>query len=357
MAFLERRLVHADALRRLHLTALQPALHGALHDPVHLVPTQPHLKPHRRRGRLLQPIDHHRLERRREPRAAFAPRCGHLLDLVPLTVHPRHLGSQNRAVLAGIQMTPAPLTRVVAPRRLPALRAVQRLTVVLHVHDHLALLHVQLHVGNSPGRLDVQNPRVQVLVTHGSSVALLPQTPRPPAASSTRNPEDPLQERELEQREGTASIASPRIEHTHEIDGDALEALASSIKRVSGTDVITREIVLKSFEAPSWIRILAEAPWWLQAFGACAALYVAELVKGAAKATVAHSSSRTSLASSCPVIPVSGEASKEETLWGMYRAGGDQGSGRDKRGFDTPGMHFHSQLAAYSPLTEARKTH
>ena len=95
-----------------------------------------------------------------------------------------------------------------------------------------------------------------------------------------------LQERELEQREGTASIASPRIEHTHEIDGDALEALASSIKRVSGTDVITREIVLKSFEAPSWIRILAEAPWWLQAFGACAALYVAELVKGAAKATV-----------------------------------------------------------------------
>ena len=62
-------------------------------------------------------------------------------------------------------------------------------------------------------------------------------------------------------------------------------------------------------------------------------------------------------ASSCPVIPVSGETSKEETLSGMYRAGGDQGSGRDKREFDTPGMHFHSQLAAYSPLTEARKTH
>ena len=41
----------------------------------------------------------------------------------------------------------------------------------------------------------------------------------------------------------------------------------------------------------------------------------------------------------------------------MHRAGGDQGSGRDKRGFDTAGMHFHSQLAAYSLLTEARKTH
>ena len=54
------------------------------------------------------------------------------------------------------------------------------------------LRQVQLHLGNSPGRLDVQNPRVQGLVTHGSSVASLPHTPRPPAASSTRNPEDPV---------------------------------------------------------------------------------------------------------------------------------------------------------------------
>ena len=44
--------------------------------------------------------------------------------------------------------------------------------------------------------------------------------------------------------------------------------------------------------------------------------------------------------------PGFGGTSKEETLWGMYRACGDQGSGRDKRGFDTPGMHFHSQVAA-----------
>ena len=65
----------------------------------------------------------------------------------------------------------------------------------------------------------------------------------------------------------------------------------------------------------------------------------------------------TYLACSCPVISVSGEASKQETLWGMYRTCGDQGSGRDERGFDTPGMHFHSQLAGYSPLAEARKTH
>ena len=53
-----------------------------------------------------------------------------------------------------------------------------------------------------------------------------------------------------------------------------------------------------------------------------------------------------SLARSCPVILVSEERAKQETLRGMYRACGDQGSGRDKRGFDTPGMHFHSQVAA-----------
>lgn len=50
---------------------------------------------------------------------------------------------------------------------------------MLHVHDHLALLLVQLHVCHSPGRLDVQDPRVQFLVTHGSSVAVLPQKRRP----------------------------------------------------------------------------------------------------------------------------------------------------------------------------------
>ena len=92
-------------------------------------------------------------------------------------------------------MTPAPSTRVVAPRRLSALRAGQRLAVVLHMHDHLALLQIQLHGCDSPGILNLQNPRVQVLVTHGSTVALLPLTPRPPAPSSTRNPEEPSAER------------------------------------------------------------------------------------------------------------------------------------------------------------------
>ena len=60
------------------------------------------------------------------------------------------------------------------------------------------------------------------------------------------------------------------------------------------------------------------------------------------------------LASSCPVIPVSGEANQEDRLWGVYRTCGDQGSGGDERGFACLGRQFHRQVYAYSPLADAR---
>jgi hypothetical protein len=41
----------------------------------------------------------------------------------------------------------------------------------------------------------------------------------------------------------------------------------------------------KSLDAPSWVRLVAELAWWQQALAAAAALYVAELVKEAAKET------------------------------------------------------------------------
>ena len=85
------------------------------------------------------------------------------------------------------QLLPALLIHVLGvPQRL---RGVQRLTVVLDMHDHLALLQIQVDVCDSQGGIDVQIPRVQVVVRNGCSVALLPQTPRPPASSSSPNPE------------------------------------------------------------------------------------------------------------------------------------------------------------------------
>ncbi|MDL1860729.1 hypothetical protein FBR04_06830 [Betaproteobacteria bacterium PRO7] len=41
----------------------------------------------------------------------------------------------------------------------------------------------------------------------------------------------------------------------------------------------------RSLDAPSWVRLIAELSWWQQALAAAAALYVAELVKEAAKDT------------------------------------------------------------------------
>ena len=165
---------------------------------------QLHLMRHGCRGRLLQPVDHLRLEPHRESRALLGPWRAHLFDLVPLTQHPRHPRDQDRAVLAGIQMPPPTTARVVAPRRLPALRARHRLAVVLHVHDHLPLLLVELHVCHSPGLLDVQNPRVQLFVMHGSSVAVLPRTPRPPRSSN------PHETRKSHMDERVAARGHPR---------------------------------------------------------------------------------------------------------------------------------------------------
>ena len=43
-------------------------------------------------------------------RAAYAPRHLNLLDPVLPALRPRYVGDQNRAVLAGVQMAPPPLT-------------------------------------------------------------------------------------------------------------------------------------------------------------------------------------------------------------------------------------------------------
>ena len=75
-------------------------------------------------------------------------------------LHPRYLGGQKRAVLAGVQMPPAAVAGVVMAGNLSALRAAHRPAGVFHVHHHLALRQVQIDVGHSPRRLDAQNPGI-----------------------------------------------------------------------------------------------------------------------------------------------------------------------------------------------------
>ena len=101
-----------------------------------------------------------------------------------------------------------------------------------------------------------------------------------------------LQERTLEWCNRDASSDSACISHTEDIDSDALDALVADIKKMFGVDTTTHRIMLRSLEPPSWLQVVAEAPWWFQALGAGAAIYVAELLKGAAKSTVRAISKR-----------------------------------------------------------------
>ena len=58
----EGPLVHSNPTHRLGLPPFQPALHRPLHDPMHLIPSQPQQLRHRALTRRLQPRDGWRLK-------------------------------------------------------------------------------------------------------------------------------------------------------------------------------------------------------------------------------------------------------------------------------------------------------
>jgi len=75
---------------------------------------------------------------------------------------------------------------------------------------------------------------------------------------------------------------------TADIDLKSLASFRDDLSDEFDIEVDENQIFLRSAEPPSWIQFLADAPWWLKAFGGYAALYVAELVKEAAKTTWAE---------------------------------------------------------------------
>jgi hypothetical protein len=72
---------------------------------------------------------------------------------------------------------------------------------------------------------------------------------------------------------------------TSDVSLDQLRRLSSELGPDFELDVDERQIVFKSVHAPSWIMFFANADWWVQALGAYAAIYVAEIVKEAGKQT------------------------------------------------------------------------
>ena len=87
---------------------------------------------------------------------------------------------------------------------------------------------------------------------------------------------------------------------TSDIPQAPLETFCHQVS-AAGIDAEVSEsrILLRSAEPPSWIQLFADSSWWVKGLGAFATLYVAELVKEAAKTTwqarakAAHLATRT----------------------------------------------------------------
>ncbi len=76
-----------------------------------------------------------------------------------------------------------------------------------------------------------------------------------------------------------------KVQSTSDVSLEMLYELRTELSPDLELAVDERQIHLKSVESPSWITFLAEADWWVKIFAVYSALYVAELVKEAAKDT------------------------------------------------------------------------
>ena len=72
---------------------------------------------------------------------------------------------------------------------------------------------------------------------------------------------------------------------TSDVPLESLRELSLDLSPDLELEVDERQIELRAVEPPSWVTFLANGDWWLKAFAAYSALYVAEIVKEAAKGT------------------------------------------------------------------------
>jgi hypothetical protein len=79
--------------------------------------------------------------------------------------------------------------------------------------------------------------------------------------------------------------STDEIVSTSDVPLGALYRVASKLGPEFEVAVDESQVSLRSNDPPSWVTFLAEASWWTQLLSAYAALYVAELVKEAAKET------------------------------------------------------------------------
>jgi hypothetical protein len=110
----EALLVDADVLDGRGLAALEAACHGAVHDRLHGIPGEPEQRSRRFHGAArLQNFDSECLEEEREPRVLPGPWRHDGFDTVLRAPAPGEAGDQLRRELHRVQVSPAPLVRVI----------------------------------------------------------------------------------------------------------------------------------------------------------------------------------------------------------------------------------------------------
>jgi hypothetical protein len=76
-----------------------------------------------------------------------------------------------------------------------------------------------------------------------------------------------------------------RVRSTSDISLEILRGLNTDLDADFRLEVDQRQFFMKSVEPPSWVSFLEQLDWWVQILGAGAAIFVAELIKEAAKDT------------------------------------------------------------------------
>ncbi|MCW3477953.1 hypothetical protein OL229_00060 [Neisseriaceae bacterium JH1-16] len=76
-----------------------------------------------------------------------------------------------------------------------------------------------------------------------------------------------------------------KLVSTSDVSSEKLYELKEVLQPDIDVDIQDGKVVLLSAEPPSWIHFIASTDWWIQGFSAMSALYVAEIVKEAAKDT------------------------------------------------------------------------
>jgi hypothetical protein len=76
-----------------------------------------------------------------------------------------------------------------------------------------------------------------------------------------------------------------RIQSTSDVSLAALREAAQSLPSAWNAAVDDEQMFFRSMDVPSWVSVVAEAPWWLQAFAAGVSVYVSGIISEAGKDT------------------------------------------------------------------------